>query len=166
MFQETGAAASQGRASAEIFAEGNNANSSELPVRQHRVISGHDDVRVCRKCAFQDSIVRFVGENLDRLRRFDEVPEFGEKYRNACERLSIMGELSGEDGEELVNDGARKGERVLAPDDLAERFISSPAGKCESRYQYVGVEDDSHARRYRRRSFSVRTPSSFARRLQ
>ena len=88
------------------------------------------------------------------------------KDGNARERLTVMSELPGENGEKLVENGAGKGERILAVDDLSEHLVTSSAWQRKSRYQHVRVEYDPYARGYRRRSSSVRIPSSFALRLQ
>ena len=130
------------------------------------MIPRHDDLRARRKRTFQYSVVWLVAEHLQRFGRFDEFPELGEEDGDTRKCFTVVGKLASQDREQLVNDGARKSERVLATDYLAERFISPSARKRESRHQYVGVKYDYHARRYRCRSSSVRMPSSFARRLQ
>ena len=135
-------------------------------MRQHRTIPGDDDLRASGKRTFQDSIVGLVGEHGQRFSRLDEFTHLGKKDGDARERLAVMGKLPGENGEELVENGSGKGERILAVDDLSERLVTSSAWQRKRRYQHVRVEYDPHARRYRRRSSSVKTPSSFALRLQ
>lgn len=141
-------------------------NASIFAVRQHRAVPSHDDLRTGRKRALQYSVVGLVGKDPQRFGRLDEFTQLGEKDGNARERFAVMGELPGKNGEEFVENGPGKGERVLALDNLAERLVASPARKRKSRYQNVRVEYDPHVCRYRCRSSSVRTPCSFARRLQ
>ena len=152
--------------SGEIRAQGDNADASKLLLRQHRAVSRHDELRAGRERALQYPIVRLVGEDRQRLVWLDEFTHLGEKDGNACERFSIMGKLSCENTEKLIQNGPGEDKRVLAVDNLAKRLVTSPAWQRQSRYQHVRIEYHPHARRYRRRSSSVRIPCSFALRLQ
>ena len=149
--------------SGEIRAQRDDADTSIFAERQHRTIPGHDDLRTGRKRAFQNSIVGIVGKDGQGFGRLDELTQFGEKDGNARERVAVMGKLPGKNGEELVENGPGKGERVLPCDYPAERLVTSPARKRKSRHQNVRVEYDPHACKYRSKSSSVRIPRSFAR---
>lgn len=152
--------------SGEIRAQGDNADASKLLLRQHRAIPRHDELRARREGALQNPIVRFVGEDRQRLVWLDEFPHLEEKDGDACERFAIMGKLSCENTEKLIENGPGKDKCILAVDNLAKRLVTSPAWQRQSRYQHVRIEYHPHARRYRRRSSSVRIPCSFALRLQ
>ena len=72
---------------------------------QHRAVPGDDELRAGRERAFENSIVRLVGEHRQRLGWFDELTHLGKKDGDACERFAIMGESSGENAEKLIENG-------------------------------------------------------------
>ena len=149
--------------SGEIRTQRDDADASVFAVRQHRTVSGDDDLRASRKRTFQNSIVGLIGKHGQRFGRLDEFTQLGEKDGNARERLAVMGKFPGENGEELVENGPGKGKRILPRNYSAERLVASPAWKRKSRHQNVRVEYDPHACKYRCKSSSVRIPCSFAR---
>ena len=149
--------------SGEIRTQRDDTDASVFAVCQHRTVPGDDDM--CTGCnrTFQNSVVGLVGKHGQRFGRLDEFTYLGEKDGNARESLAIMGKLPGENGEELVENGLGKGERILSRNYSAERLVASPARKRKGRHQNVRVEYDPHACKYRCKSSSVRIPCSLAR---
>ena len=73
-------------------------------------------------------MVGLAGKDRQRFGWLDELTQLGKKDGNARERFAIMDKLPGRNGEELVENGFGKSERVLTLDNLAERLVASPAG--------------------------------------
>ena len=117
-------------------------------MRRHRAVPGHDESRASGKGAFRNSIVGLAGKDRQRFGWLDELTQLGKKDGNARECFAIMDKLPGRKGEELVENGSGKGERVLTLDNLAERLVASPAGHCESRYRHVRLEKTTHSIRH------------------
>lgn len=114
--------------SGEIRAQREDANASVFSVREHRAVSGHDDLRAGRKGAFENSIVGLVGKNGQRFGWLDELAQLEKKDGYARERFAIVGKFSGKNAEQLIENGTGEGERVLAIDNPAKRLVASPAG--------------------------------------
>ena len=120
---------------------------SNSPARQHRAVTGHDDVRASRARAFQDAVVRFIREDGDGVRRLNEFTEVGHKEGDSGKFFRVAGELAGENREELIDDRPGQRDGIFTIDNLAECTIATAAGQRQRGHEHVGVEDDLHARR-------------------
>lgn len=50
-----------------VFSKGYDSGIADASQREHGAVAGYDKIGVCGKGAFKDAIVRFVGEDVERL---------------------------------------------------------------------------------------------------